>query len=313
MTRLSGLIPPLCTPLTDDGRLDRPSLERLIAFQIDAGATGVFVLGSSGEAVYLDDRVRRDVVDVTTGVVGGEVVVLVGALDATVERVIHQVEWIDRFAVDGIVATAPFYADPSAAEVAAHFRAIASSTQRPLFAYDIPANVGRRIDAPVVLELLAAGTLAGLKDSSGTVTEFGVMIDALGPSRTAALMTGADVLAEVAMDLGADGLIPGLANVRPALFSALLDAHRRGARVELRAYQRAITALATIFGVGQRHGLGRHSSELGALKHVLRTEGVIDSAAVSRPLVPLPAPAQREVDAIVRSLDAALEAELAGR
>ena len=51
---LSGLIPPLVTPLTREGGVDVDSLRSLIKFQLDAGASGIFVLGSSGEAVYLD-------------------------------------------------------------------------------------------------------------------------------------------------------------------------------------------------------------------------------------------------------------------
>ena len=51
--KLSGVIPPLLTPLTDEGELDETSLRSLIDFQLSAEVSGVFVLGSSGEAIYL--------------------------------------------------------------------------------------------------------------------------------------------------------------------------------------------------------------------------------------------------------------------
>lgn len=51
MSPFAGLIPPICTPLAEDRSIDVASLERLISFEIDAGANGIFVLGSSGVVV----------------------------------------------------------------------------------------------------------------------------------------------------------------------------------------------------------------------------------------------------------------------
>ena len=50
---LHGVIPPLVSPLTDEGEVDSPSLARLIQHVLGAGANGVFILGSSGRDVAL--------------------------------------------------------------------------------------------------------------------------------------------------------------------------------------------------------------------------------------------------------------------
>jgi hypothetical protein len=71
MPLFAGLIPPLCTPLTEHRSIDVASLERLISFQIEAGADGIFVLGSSGEAAYLNDADRCTVVASAVGAVAG--------------------------------------------------------------------------------------------------------------------------------------------------------------------------------------------------------------------------------------------------
>ncbi len=310
MPRFAGLIPPLCTPLTEDRSIDLASLERLIAYQIDAGANGIFVLGSSGEAAYLNDADRCTVVRVAVGAVAGQVPVLAGALDTATERVIDQVRRLESLAIDAVVVTEPFYANPSPTEISSHFRAVHDATETPVVAYDIPGNVGRRIPLEIALELLENGVIVGLKDSSGTVGEFSHLIEALGPERTASLMTGADVLASRALDLGADGLIPGLANARPEFFAKLLAAHARGDRAAIEAYQRAITALNVVFGIGQDYGLGRHASELGALKHLLQQAGVMSTTAVSRPMTPYPAAAAAALENHVRHLEEELEAEL---
>jgi 4-hydroxy-tetrahydrodipicolinate synthase len=221
--------------------------------------------------------------------------------------VIDQVRRLETLRIDAVVVTAPFYANPSSDEIATHFRAVHDATETPVVAYDIPGNVGRRIPLEVALELLESGVIVGLKDSSGSVDEFALLIEALGRERTASLMTGADVLASRALDLGADGLIPGLANARPAFFTKLLAAHASGDHAAAEAYQRAITALNVIFGIGQDYGLGRHASEIGALKFLLWKAGVIATTAVSRPMTPYPAEAARALEDHVRRLEERLD------
>ena len=165
MPRFAGLIPPLCTPLTEDRSIDVASLERLISFQIEAGADGIFVLGSSGEAAYLNDADRCTVVASAVGAVAGQVPVLVGALDTATERVIDHVRRLESFPINAVVVTASFCANPSAAEITTHFRAIHGSTETPVVAYNIPGYVRRRIPVEVALELLESGVIVGLKDS----------------------------------------------------------------------------------------------------------------------------------------------------
>ncbi len=45
-----GIIAPLVTPLTPDGALDAPGLERLIELLLKTGVHGVFPMGTTGEA-----------------------------------------------------------------------------------------------------------------------------------------------------------------------------------------------------------------------------------------------------------------------
>ena len=68
---LTGVVPPVCTPLTPDREVDVPSLTRLIDHLVDGGVHGLFVLGSSSEAAYLTDAQRRLVVETAAGHVAG--------------------------------------------------------------------------------------------------------------------------------------------------------------------------------------------------------------------------------------------------
>ena len=45
---LTGIIPPLVTPLHEEGRLDLPSLERLIEHVLGGNVSALFILGTTG-------------------------------------------------------------------------------------------------------------------------------------------------------------------------------------------------------------------------------------------------------------------------
>ena len=68
--RPGGIVCPLVTPMTVDGRLDESVLRGLIDALVPA-LDGLFVLGSSGELTWLPDemaiRVARAAVDQTAG------------------------------------------------------------------------------------------------------------------------------------------------------------------------------------------------------------------------------------------------------
>ena len=59
---LSGIIPPLVTPLLDNDTLDVASLENLIEHLIAGGVHGLFILGTTGEEQSLSYRLRKEMI-----------------------------------------------------------------------------------------------------------------------------------------------------------------------------------------------------------------------------------------------------------
>ena len=47
---ISGIVPPLVTPLLGRDELDQDGLSRLLEHVISGGVSGIFILGSTGEA-----------------------------------------------------------------------------------------------------------------------------------------------------------------------------------------------------------------------------------------------------------------------
>ncbi|KOV68604.1 glucose dehydrogenase [Streptomyces sp. AS58] len=286
---LTGVVPPVCTPLTPDREVDVRSLRRLVDHLAAGGVRGLFVLGSTSEAAYLTDRQRTLVVRTVADHLAGRLPLLAGAIDMTTPRVLDHVEAVTAAGADAVVVTAPFYTRTHPAEIARHYRLIAAASPVPVFAYDIPAAVHTKLPADLVLELAAGKVLAGLKDSSGDLTGFRQVVTGVRahPGLTGfSVLTGSETVVDAALSLGADGAVPGLANVDPHGYVRLDRLCRAGDRERARAEQERLVALFDIVGVGTTR-MGGSASALGAFKAALHLRGVIDCPATAEPQTPL--------------------------
>lgn len=288
---LTGVIPPVCTPLTAESDVDTRSLTRLVDHLLQAKVHGLFILGSSSEVAYLTDAQRKTVLETVVAHVAGQVPVLAGVIDTTTPRVLDHVRVAASSGVDGLVATAPFYARTHRAEIATHFEAIAAAGGLPLYAYDLPVSVHTKLEPELLLDLAAEGVLAGIKDSSGH--ESGLREVILGKVDrdldTFSVLTGSELTVDTALWMGADGVVPGLGNVDPHGYVRLFEAASRGDWAQAKVEQERLFRLFKLVEAGSPARMGRGSSALGAFKAALHLRGVISSPRTAMPQVPLDA------------------------
>lgn len=299
LSKFCGVIPPVIIPLKGDRTLDAAAFKKSIDRMIDAGVNGLFFLGSSGEVAFLTNKEREKVLSVALEIVDGRVPVLVGIIDMETMRVIDQAKRVSQFdGVDALVATAPFYALGGPTETERHFRAIREHTTLPLFAYDLPVSVHTKLNPEMLMRLGKDGVLQGVKDSSGDDVQFRWLVlenrDAGHPLQ---LLTGHEVVVDGALLGGADGSVPGLANIDPESYVKQWQASQRGDWEEVARIQDHLARLmmmtrcvkATVgFGAG-----------VGAFKTALWQMGIFSSNQMREPVSALQGD---DVLAIVRVL-----------
>ncbi|MET8613455.1 MULTISPECIES: dihydrodipicolinate synthase family protein [Streptomyces] len=284
---LTGVVPPVCTPLTPEREVDVPSLLRLVDHLVGAGVHGLFVLGSTSEAAFLTDAQRRRVVETVAGHLGGQLPVLAGAIDMTTPRVLDHVRAVTAAGAEAVVVTAPFYTRTHPSEIVHHYRRIAALSPVPVIAYDIPVAVHTKLPAELVLGLAGDGVLAGIKDSSGDLAAFRELVTGARAHPGFGVLTGSELIADAALALGADGAVPGLANVDPHGYVRMYRQCRAGDWAGARAEQERLCALFGLTAVGDPARMGGGSSALGAFKAALHLRGVIDCPVTAEPQVPL--------------------------
>lgn len=279
---VEGIVPPLVTPRGESGGIDRDSVARLVEHLIAGGVAGLFVCGSSGEAALLSNAQKRQMVRYAVQAAGGRVPVYAGAIATGTNGAIEQARDAQREGASAIVATTPFYIAPNPTEIERHFHRIREAVDLPLIAYDIASATHVPLPEATFVRLAHDGTIAALKDSSGDITKFRNAV--LAARGVVKLFTGSETFSDLAVEVGATGIVPGLGNVDPTGYVHIFRSVRAGDVSGARREQERMLHLFRIIDVADRQRIGFTAGALGAFKAALYLRGVIASPSTFDPL-----------------------------
>jgi len=285
----SGVVPPLVTPLDADGEVDVESMGSLVEHLLAGGVRGLFLLGSTGEATALSPEQRDRAVRAAVEACGHRVPVLVGVIAPGTAQAANFLLHAADCGADGYVATAPFYAATHQAEIARHFELLAKAADgAPLYAYNIPNRVGgTTIEVETLASLAERGCIRGVKDSSGDLAYLRAVLLARQERRLVLeVLSGSELLADLSLLLGADGLVPGLGNIDPAGYVRIVDYVAEGHFDLAQREQERLFRLFEITTVAEGPR-SEGASALGAFKAALAILGVIRCDTLAPPLVAL--------------------------
>lgn len=158
-----GFYTALGTPLDKNGDIIAESLIKEINMQIEAGASGLLLMGSMGIEAAIKDSTYVETVKIAAETVSGRVPLFVGAMDNSIERVKDRIDKIKDFNFDAFVLTTPFYAvAPDDANVN-FFEKVADYAPKPIFLYDLAVVTKQKITYPMVQKLAKHPNIMGVK------------------------------------------------------------------------------------------------------------------------------------------------------
>lgn len=250
MLDLRGNIPPVLTPLSPDGRLDRRAVARLTAHLLDGGVSGLFVLGSCGEGAMLEPAARRAVIEAFGAESGGQVPVLAGVPEFGTRRAVESAEQAMAAGADAVVVMAPQYFPYGGWEpVAAHLHAVATTVPAPIVLYNLPSVTQNPITPEAVDAVGDLPNVVALKDSSADWDAYTALADAAG-DHGLAVFQGAERLIARSLTRGADGVVAGISNIDPAAVTGLIAAVASGDTVTAERLQKHVDGLCALYGAG---------------------------------------------------------------
>jgi len=291
LSRLSGVVVPMVTPLERDGRrVNVSGVQQLVDHLIAGGVRAIFVAGTTGEGPALEETEWFRLVRTASEASGGRALLLAGVLAPATAPAARLARLAAEAGADLVVATTPYYYPHDHDALVRHFESIAAASSLPVLLYSIPQNTGSPVPYPVCLRLASSPSFVGLKDSSGDVDSLRTWIPRWRQvSSGFRVFLGTDHLADVAVLVGADGIVPSLANLVPG---QVVRAFEAAARHDLKA---AADALRTVTGLMRLYEV-RTPRQLGilvGLKCALELLG-IPAGPPAQPHSPA-SPAEREL------------------
>jgi 4-hydroxy-tetrahydrodipicolinate synthase len=163
-----------------------------------------------------------------------------------------------------VVCAPYYYRGSSEEELHEHFATIADAATRPIVLYDLPQVTGYPMSAGLVLRLAAHPNIVGLKDSSPDWAKFEEVLAVRPPGF--AMLHGDQERCADTMLLGAEGLVPGYANVWPGIFREVVDTATAGDVEGARRAQAAIDRLLAVRGRATSHANKVLAAELGLMQ-----------------------------------------------
>ncbi len=279
--KLRGTITPLVTPVTDGGELDEPALERLIEVQLKANVDGVFVLGTTGEGTSVPRPWRVRMVQRAVSQVQRRALVYAGIADTSLADAIAAANEYFRIGADVVVAPPPVYFPIDGRELLAWYTKLLDSVDGPVVIYNIPATTRVSIPLDLFGSLIGHPRLAGVKDSENNALRHEQLLDKFGGQPDFSILIGIGSLMLHGLKLGADGIVPSVANLIPEVCHRLCEFARRGDWAAAEALDKQMNAVAEIYQKGRSLG-----ESLAALKAMLSLRGLC-TPAVLPPLLPV--------------------------
>ncbi|HEV2323370.1 MAG TPA: dihydrodipicolinate synthase family protein [Terracidiphilus sp.] len=223
-----GIIPPMATPLAGPDELDVAGLGRLIEHILQGGVHGLFILGTTGEGPALSYRLRRELIQRTCSQVAGRVPVLVGVTDSAYPEMLQMTECAAASGANAIVVAPPFYFPLSQSDLLRLVEGLASHSVLPLYLYNQPELTKMTFTPETVERASAIPKVAGIKDSSGDMDYLNAVLGRMRGHPEFAVLVGPEHLLHEALRNGANGGVPGGANIFPDLPVRLYQAFNDG-------------------------------------------------------------------------------------
>jgi 4-hydroxy-tetrahydrodipicolinate synthase len=151
---LGSVITAMVTPFRPDGAVDFERFRELATHLVEHGSDGLVVCGTTGESPTLSDAEKLDLFRVAVDEVGGRAKVIAGTGTYDTAHSAALTREATALGVDAILIVTPYYNKPPQRAMVRHFEEIASSTDLPIVAYNIPGRVVVNIE-PATIERLA--------------------------------------------------------------------------------------------------------------------------------------------------------------
>jgi 4-hydroxy-tetrahydrodipicolinate synthase len=284
---LEGLIPATVLPMTADAEIDEPQLRRYIRWVADQGPVALAINADTGEGPHLNQQEKVRIVEIVADELRGKLPIVAGLGGPFTRQAVEQARDLksagaDAFLVFPILAYLSAPLDP---EVPVRYHRAIAEVGLPLILFQLhPALGGVNYDPKTLQALAGVDGVVAIKDASFDARRFMDLVRILEDlPRPITLLTGNDNFILESFVLGARGALLGFGAIMTREQVRMIDAWREGRHDEAKELGRRVQRLADVIFAAP---IGDYRARM---KEALVMLGVIDTAHVREPLLPISA------------------------
>ena len=224
---IRGSIPALITPMLEDGKVDYPTLRKLIDWHVAEGTDGLVIVGTSGESPTVTVEEHREILRVSVEQAAKRIPIIAGCGANSTTEAISLAKYAESIGSDAQLQVVPYYNKPTQEGLFQHFKAIAEATPKlPVILYNVPGRTVADLQHETVLRLAKVPGIIGIKEATSNIERAQWLIRDV--PKEFAVFSGDDGTAVALMLCGGAGNISVTANVAPRLMHELCMAATRG-------------------------------------------------------------------------------------
>lgn len=221
-----GVFPAVTTKFTEDDSLDRDWTGRNIKAQLNAGARGIIVSGSLGEASTLSHDEKVELVSISVGATGDAIPTVCGIAERTTKDACRMAERVAQAGARGIMLLPPMLYTSDARETMTYLRTVAKATDLPIMIYNNPVAYNVDVTPDMFAELAGEPKFQAIKESSNDLRRITDIKNTTGNRYQ--IFTGVDDIALEALMLGGAGWVAGLVCAFPKETVAIYNLAKAG-------------------------------------------------------------------------------------
>lgn len=241
-----GFYTALGTPLDKDFNFCAKSMANQVEQQIEAGVSGILVMGSMGNMTYLKNAEYPKVAKAAAEAAKGRVPVLVGVTDVSIVRVMDRVAALEGIdGIDGIVSTVPYYGAVNQEQIYTFYNEIANRSGRNTYLYDLAVVTKTATLPDTVKKLWKNPLIKGIK-SGNMVTHRVLMRAEDRPDDFSMMFSNIDEF-DIAYKYGIDKNLDGMFAATPKTAQRMYKALEAGDMATAAKELDAILALRDLY------------------------------------------------------------------
>ena len=290
----------------DEQPVDVDAITQHVNFLRTAGVHGVVCMGSTGEAVHLNEEERQLVIRTARKAIdesSSKMKLLAGCSQESVRGTLHLIKQAAKSGAEYAMVLPPSYFlawTPNRSDVISSFYTkVANKSPLPIVIYNFP-GVTQQMDITqeTIVKLAAHPNIVGIKCTDGNVGKAAYVCAHTDPKQFTLMSGSADSFLPF-LTVGAQGCVPGFGNVAPRVLVELFELYTKQSADQWKEVQHLQSII-----VGPDHAFFRWNGIAG-LKSVMQK--VLGYGGLARaPLLPI---TQEEQENIVKAIEPALEIE----